>query len=369
MNIAILGFGTVGSGVYDAAQRTNGAVNVVRILDLRTFAGFEQLLTSDIHHITNDASIELVVETMGGVNPAYGYVMQSIEAKKHVVSANKQLICEKYAALTGAAAENGVQLRFTASAGGGIPWLHNLRRAKRCDEIGEVSGIVNGTTNFILDAMDRLGEDYGRALKSAQKLGYAEADPTADVNGFDAQRKCAISASIAFDAVVEAEMVLTEGIQHFNQAAASAARELPETKGRAVKLLMRAGRHEDGIYAYVAPALVRADSLEASVPSNYNLITLQAKYAGVQSFFGQGAGKDPTGTSVVQDILDIVEGCGRGAPRAARPRVKNGGVERDFFIFDGERARIERASVSAMFDYAGGERAKGKSVFFGEVAV
>ncbi len=367
MNIAILGFGTVGSGVYDAAQRTNGALNVVKILDLRAFAGFERLLTSNINDIMGDGSIELVVETMGGVEPAYGYVMRALEAKKHVVTANKQLVCEKYAVLTAAAAKNSVQFRFTASAGGGIPWLYNLRRAKRCDEILEVSGIVNGTTNFILDAMNRRDEDYAYALGNAQALGYAEADPTADVNGYDAQRKCAISASIAFDAIVEAGMVLTEGIQHFASGAARAAKELPETKGRVVKLLMHAGKHENGIYAYVAPALVRADSLEANVPSNFNLITLNAKYAGVQSFFGQGAGKDPTGTSVVQDILDIAAGCGGGAPGVERPSVKNGSVERDFFIFDGECARVERVSVGDMFARAEAERTKGKSIFFGEV--
>ena len=369
MNIAILGFGTVGTGVYDAAQRTRGAIKVVRIFDLRTVAGFEGLMTSDIHHITNDDSVELVVETMGGLDPAYGYVMKAIEAGKHVVSANKQLICANYAPLMCAAAKHGVQVRFTASAGGGIPWLYNLHRAKRCDEIQEVSGIVNGTTNYILDAMNRMGEDYSGALRQAQALGYAEANPAADVNGYDAQRKCAISASIAFDAIVGEDAVLTEGIQHFGQEAARAAQALPEARGRVVKLLMHAGRQADGIYAYVAPALVRADSLEANVPSNYNLITFHARYAGVQSFFGQGAGKDPTGASVVQDILDIAAGNGGDAYRAREAIVRNEAVERDFFIFDGVRARIERASVGGMFDYAACERANGKLLFFGEIAV
>jgi homoserine dehydrogenase len=368
MNIAILGFGTVGTGVYDAAQRTQGAVNVAKIFGLRTVADFEGLMTSDIYHITNDASIKLVVETMGGVEPAFGYVMKAIEAGKHVVSANKQLICAKYAPLMSAASEHDVQLRFTPSAGGGIPWLHNLSRAKRCDEILEISGIVNGTTNYILDAMSRFDGDYSDALHKAQALGYAEANPDADVNGYDAQRKCAISASIAFDAVVGEDAVPVEGIRHFDREAARAAQGLPGISGRTVKLLMHAGRQEDGVYAYVAPALVRADSLEANVPSNYNLITLRAKYAGVQSFFGQGAGKDPTGTSVVQDILDIAAGGGSESFRTGEAAVRNDTVERDFFIFDGELARIERASVAGMFQYAASERSKGIPLFFGEIA-
>ncbi len=368
MNIAILGFGTVGSGVYDAAQRTNGAINVRRILDVRSLSGFEGLLTNDMHDITGDDSIDLVVETMGGLEPAYAFVMQALAAKKHVVSANKQLVCAKYAELMGAAAENGVAMRFTASAGGGIPWLFNLRRAKRCDEIEEISGIVNGTTNFILDAMNARGEDYESALKTAQALGYAEANPAADVNGYDAQRKCAISASIAFDTVVDEASVLTEGIQHIDGEASRAVGSLPETKGRVVKLLMHAGRVKDGIYAYVTPSLVRPDSLEANVPSNYNLITFRAKYVGAQSYFGQGAGKDPTGTSVVQDILDIAAGYGSAAHALVPARVCNNAVERDFFLFDGERARIESASVAAMFERAQALRAAGRPVFFGEVA-
>ncbi|HWQ57622.1 MAG TPA: homoserine dehydrogenase [Clostridia bacterium] len=368
MNIAIIGFGTVGTGVYDAAERTNGAVKVVRILDIRTVPGFEKLITPDIEQIVGDPSIDLVVETMGGEEPANTFVMKAIAAGKHVVSANKQLICAKYAVLMNAAAQHGVQLRFTASAGGGIPWLYNLRRAKRCDEILEISGIVNGTTNFILDAMNTRGEDYADALKTAQQLGYAEANPAADVNGYDAQRKCAISASIAFDTVVEEGMVPTEGIQHFGRAAAHAIQELPETKGRVVKLLMHAGRHGDGVFAYVAPALVRANSLEANVPSNFNLITFRAKYVGVQSYFGQGAGKDPTGTSVVQDILDIASGSLSGAPAQGKPLSKNGEVERDFFIYDGERAIAARMNVSAVFGYAEKARAQGKPVFFGEIA-
>ncbi len=369
MRIAILGFGTVGTGVYDAAQRTDGAVEVARILARRTITVPGAIVSSDINDIINDASVELVVEAMGGVDPALDYVMRALRAGKHVVSANKQLICAHYSALMRAAAENGVELRFTASAGGGIPWLYNLRRAMRCDEINEVSGIVNGTTNYILDAMESAGEGYDEALRRAQELGFAEADPTADVNGFDAQRKCAISASIAFGAVVEESMVLTEGIQHFGSEAAQAAQTLPETKDRVVKLLMHSGREGDGIYAYVAPALVRRDSLEANVPSNYNLITLNAKYAGVQSYFGQGAGKDPTGTSVVQDVLDIASGSHSRSGHVRRADVRNDSVIRDFLVFDGRGAHVEHTSVSEMFIRARAARESGTSLFFGEIAV
>ena len=228
-------------------------------------------------------------------------------------------------------------------------------------------GIVNGTTNFILDAMNRRGADYMETLKEAQKLGYAEADPTADVNGYDAQRKCAISANIAFDTIVDGKLVLTEGIQHISADAARAIKEHPQTKGRVVKLLMRAGKLPEGIYAYVAPALVKADSLEANVPTNFNLITFHARYAGVQSYFGQGAGKDPTGTSVAQDILDIAAGYGAVSVGAASAKVRNDLIERDFFLYDGEGARIEHTSVKEIFSLADALRAKGKPVFFAQI--
>ncbi|MEG1017787.1 MAG: homoserine dehydrogenase, partial [Oscillospiraceae bacterium] len=202
MNIGIMGFGNVGRGAYNVISDKKTGLCVKRILDIGALPGYESLLTTKPADIFEDGEIDAVVESIGGIEPARSYVLAALRAKKHVVTANKQLISACGEELEAAAQENKVELRYSASVGGGIPWLFSLSRAARTDEIIEVGGIVNGTTNFILDAMTKQGADFDDTLKEAQRLGFAESDPSADIDALDSHRKCVISARCAFNAAV-----------------------------------------------------------------------------------------------------------------------------------------------------------------------
>ena len=306
MKIAIMGFGTVGSGAYESAK-AEGGIEVVRILDRCVRKGYEHLsdiFTSNIEDITGDPEIELVVESMGGVGVAREFVLKCLKAGKHVVTPNKNLISACYKELMDEAEANGVMLRFTPAVGGGIPWLYNLLRTKRCDEVLQVRGIVNGTCNYILDAMHDKGSDFGEMLKTAQELGYAEADPSSDIEGTDTLRKTVISANLAFDAAIKEEDVPCYGISTIQACDIAYLKE----KGLVCKLMMKAEKKDGAIEAYVEPTAFSVSSLEANVKLNNNLITLEGKNVGTQSFYGQGAGMLPTGESVIQDVVDIRDG-------------------------------------------------------------
>ena len=303
MKAAILGYGFVGSGAYEITRNFPTGIEVKRVLT-RTSRPELPFVTQDFNDILSDPEIEIVAEAMGGLHPAYEYVTAAMKAGKHVVSANKQLICHYYEELFALAAEQGVQLRFTPSAGGGIPWLCNLLRVKRCDEISELSGILNGTTNYILHCMTVEGLPFDYVLADAQKKGYAEADPSADIDGTDALRKCAISASLAFDTIIAEDSIQSFGIRHIKKEDVDAFRSL----GKVCKLLVNAKKYDDGsIAAYVEPTLLSPDAPESAVALNGNMTTLVGKWIGRLSLMGQGAGKYPTGSSLVQDMIDISE--------------------------------------------------------------
>lgn len=305
MNLAILGFGTVGVGVYEVAQK-RADLCVKYILDLREFPELGATLTHDVHTILNDPSVDTVIEVMGGLHPAFEFVSAAMRAGKNVVTANKYLICSYFSELTALAAECGVALRCTAAAGGGIPWLVNLERAKRVDTIHSLWGIMNGTTNFIMDAMQHRGAEFDEVLAQAQAMGYAEADPAADIDGWDIQRKLIISANIAFDCLLGAEAVSTVGIRKVSAVDVRAFK----AEGLTCRLLAKAYRTKDGIAAFVEPTLVTIDAPESAVPSNFNLITFVGEAVGRLSYFGQGAGRYPTACNCVQDCLDIANGSG-----------------------------------------------------------
>lgn len=304
MNIAILGFGVVGRGAYETIKNSDCGLTVKRILDLRVPLGMEDVVTTDIADILADDSIEAVAEAIGGLHPAYEFICRAIDAGKHVVSANKHLICHYYRDLHERAKERGVELRFTPAVGGGIPWLHNLRRITRCDRILSLSGIMNGTTNYILDSMVSRGIDFDEALKEAQALGYAEADPTADIDGLDVQRKCAISASLAFGAVLRDTDVPTFGIRRITKA--DVARF--DAMGYVCKLMAFAEAKDGRVSACVEPYLMPKSATEGSVHTNFNCITLVGERVGRLSFIGQGAGSDPTGMALVEDLIDVTTG-------------------------------------------------------------
>lgn len=369
MKIAIMGFGTVGSGAYEVAKNLEN-IEIVRILARHGREGYEYLndiITPNIDDITSDASIDLVIESMGGIEPAREYVLACLNAGKHVVTPNKNLISACYDELMAAANENNVQLRFTATAGGGIPWLYNLKRTKRCDTINEVRGIVNGTCNYILDAMHSDGVDYADILATAQALGYAEANPAADVEGMDTQRKTVISANIAFDSSIREEDVPCFGINTIEAGDI----EWFQAHGYTCKLMMNAKRGDVTISAYVEPTLFSSDSLEANVKSNNNLITLVGEKIGTQSFYGQGAGALPTGESVIQDVLDILENGdekGKTSAGSLSLEINNSKEAHKYYLrYDGGQGITKPMAVSEMHALAEKYQKSGKKIFFAAV--
>ena len=323
MNIGLLGFGVVGGGVLELA-RDRRDITVSRVLLRSPKDGLpEDAATYDFRDILEDDAIDTVVEVMGGLHPAYEYVTAAMERGKHVVTANKALIAAYYRELTALAREKGVALRCTAAVGGGIPWLVNLARVKRLDTVCAVGGIMNGTTNFIMDAMHKSPVDFPSILKEAQALGYAEADPSADIDGDDIRRKLCISANIAFDAVLDETVIPTFGIRTVT------AEDIAAFKihGFVCRLLAHAAVTDGGVCAYVEPTLVDAGEPEAAVPANYNLISYTAERIGRQSFFGQGAGRFPTAANVVQDCLTILAGDKSFYTEQAVPAAPDGAAE------------------------------------------
>lgn len=303
MNIGLLGCGVVGGGILDfCAGRED--LTVTKVLVRRPRPDLGALAVTDIADIVNDEAIGIVAEVMGGLHPAYEYICAAMKAGKHVVTANKAVISAYYPELTGLARECGVSLRCTAAVGGGIPWLTNLERCKRLDSICELGGIMNGTTNFIMDAMHASPVSFPEILKQAQELGYAEADPSADIDGDDVRRKLTISANVAFDALVREEDIPMFGIRTVTDGDIRAFK----AHGFVCKLLATAKATEGGVCAFIEPTLVDSHDLEAAVPKNFNLITYCGEKVGRHSFFGQGAGRYPTAFNAVEDCLDIVAG-------------------------------------------------------------
>lgn len=328
MNIGLLGCGVVGGGILDfCAGRED--LTVTKVLVRRPRPDLGALAVTDIADIVSDEGIGIVAEVMGGLHPAYEYICAALKAGKHVVTANKAVISAYYPELTGLARECGVSLRCTAAVGGGIPWLTNLERCKRLDSICELGGIMNGTTNFIMDAMHASPVSFPEILKQAQELGYAEADPSADIDGDDVRRKLTISANIAFDALVQEEDIPMFGIRTVTDGDIRAFK----AHGFVCKLLATAKAAEGGVCAFIEPTLVDSHDLEAAVPKNFNLITYCGEKVGRHSFFGQGAGRYPTAFNAVEDCLDIVAGKPGFYTQAMKPApVLCGGEAHPYYV-------------------------------------
>ena len=318
MRIGLLGFGTVGKGVYELTGARDD-MQVVRVLCRRELTLPDAQVTHDFHDILTDETIDTVVEAIGGLHPAFDYVKAALENGKHVVTANKALVATFYEELIPLAKQQGVLLRCTASVGGGIGWLSELERVRRCEKVTQVGGIMNGTCNYILDSMTRLGLGYDEALSQAQALGYAEADPTTDVDGIDTWHKLIVSSNIAFGISVDISGIPAAGIRHIT------AEDVENFKNHGLTCkLISTGHYENGIYSgYVQPTLCPAGEPEAAVPTNYNLITLVGDVSGRQSFFGQGAGRYPTAYNVVQDCVDLLAGRGFYCPYGEKVAVDN----------------------------------------------
>ncbi len=304
MKIALLGCGVVGGGVLEIADKRSD-MSVKYVLVRRDKPELGERAVKDINIILNDKEVDTVVEVMGGLSPAFEYVSAALHAGKNVVTANKHLVAHYYKELTELAAENGAAFRCTPAVGGGIPWLVNLERVKRLDAVQSFCGIMNGTTNFILDAMHTNGSDFSEVLAEAQRLGYAEADPSADIDGLDIQRKAVISANVAFDACLSEADVPVFGIRSILACDIAAA----ESRERICKMLAFGEKSASGaVSCYVEPCFVPVGELEAAVSTNRNVISFVTELTGKESFYGQGAGRYPTAYNAVADCLDIMGG-------------------------------------------------------------
>lgn len=303
MNVALLGFGTVGVGVYELLKNQKN-INVKYVLDIKIHNDISAISTTDFNDILNDETVDTVVEVIGGLHPAYEFVSKSLSKGKNVISANKFLISTFYKELSSLATKNNVAFRYTAAVGGGIPWLVNLERVKRIAMVDAVYGIMNGTSNFILDSMHTGALSFETALCEAQKLGYAESDPSADIDGLDTLCKVVLSANIAFSKAVVKDEASVVGIRDIS----SADIDVCESLNCVCRLMAHANKNENSVSVYVEPEFVSNQKPEATVKQNLNMISFDAQYVGRESFYGFGAGRYPTAYTVVGDCVDIANG-------------------------------------------------------------
>ncbi len=312
-NIAVLGYGTVGSGVVEVINKNHSIVNkragkeinIKYVLDLRDFPGdpVQDILVHDYNIILQDSSISIIVEVMGGINPAYGFVKSALEAGKSVVTSNKELVAAHGAELLAIAKSNDVNFLFEASVGGGIPIIRPINQSLTADEIYEITGILNGTTNYILTKMTDEGSDFDSVLKIAQDKGYAERNPEADVEGYDACRKIAILTSLVCGKQVDYEDIYTEGITKITGTDIKYAKAMDG----AIKLLGTSKWSDGKIYSLVAPFIIGKEHPLRNVNGVFNGIFLNGNMLGDTMFYGKGAGKLPTASAVVADVVDAAK--------------------------------------------------------------
>lgn len=344
INVGLVGLGTVGYGVYkvinmqkeDMKQKLGCEVAIKKIccLNPETVADKVEdpsVLTESFGEVVNDPDIDIIVEVIGGIEPAKTFILSALNAGKHVVTANKDLIAVHGHEILETASKNGVDFLFEASVAGAIPIIRPLKQCLAANHIDEIMGIVNGTTNFILTKMSQEGMDYAEALALATELGYAEADPTSDVEGLDAARKVAIMASIAFNSTVRFDDVYKEGITKITAKDINYADEM----GYVIKLLGVAKNPGDGIEVSVNPMLIQKDHPLASVNDSFNAIFVHGDAVGDCMFYGRGAGELPTASAVVGDIFDIARninadccgrigcGCYKTLPIKSKDEIKN----------------------------------------------
>ena len=361
VNVAVLGFGVVGSGTVEVldknanriARNAGQSIRVKYILDIRDFpeSPYASLLTKDFDTVVNDPDVDVAVETIGGVGIALEYTKRCLEAGKSVVTSNKELVSTHGCELLELAGARGVNYLFEASVGGGIPVIRPIAQCMAANEINEIYGILNGTTNYILSEMAKNGAILSDALSDAQKKGYAEADPSADVKGYDACRKVSILSSLACGRHVYPEYIPTEGIE----AVTDADIKFAATLGYNIKLLGRMRMVGDKVAAYVSPHLVSKDNLLANIDGVMNGVVIRGNAVGDILIYGAGAGKMPTASAVAADVVDAVKhmharkmiGWGRGSAEvAADPAM----LETAWYVRTNEtREKVEREFGDVVF--------------------
>jgi len=354
MKIAVLGYGTVGSGVVEVlkvnkeniARRARQEIEVKYVLDLREFPGdpVAEILVHDFDVIVNDPEVGIVVETMGGVNPAYEYAKRALENGKSVCTSNKELVARHGAELLELARTKSVNFLFEASVGGGIPIIRPLNQSLTADEIEEITGILNGTTNYILTQMRDEGVDFETALKDAQAKGFAERNPAADIEGFDACRKIAILTSLTYGMQVQFEEIQTEGITKITDTDIRYADAL----GANIKLFASSRKVDDKVYAMVAPRMIRPNHPLFSVNGVFNAILVRGNVLGDVMFYGSGAGKLPTASAVVSDVVDATKHDGINIMQLWSSKklelADTGSLKNQFFVRvkESEREKAEK---------------------------
>lgn len=317
IQVAVFGYGTVGSGVVEVIEKNKEMVNkkageelnIKYILDLRDFPGdpYENKVVHDVEVILNDPEVNIICETMGGVEPAYTFSKRALLSGKSVCTSNKELVANHGPELIRLAKENHCNYLFEASVGGGIPIIRPLNYSLTAEKIEAITGILNGTTNYILTKMEQEGADFEQVLKEAQEKGYAEKDPTADVEGYDACRKIAILSSLMLGKNVKYEEVYTEGITKISATDFLYAKKL----GRSIKLLAMSKETGDETQAIVAPFMIDAEHPLHMVNGVFNAVFVRGNMLGDSMYYGRGAGKLPTASAVVSDVVDCARHMGK----------------------------------------------------------
>ena len=381
MKVAVLGYGTVGAGVYEMLHNASG-LEPGPVL-VRKGKASEPFIVTEIGSILSDPEVVAVVEAMGGVEPAYSCAKEILSSGRHFVTSNKVLVAAKGTELSALARSAGTAFLFSAACGGGVPLLHNLSVATGSDRILSVSGILNGTTNYMLHAMQSRGLDYAAALKEAQDLGYAEADPTADVSGMDAARKILLACAVAFSRL-PVEGVDCEGIESIS------AEEVSDfmSRGLVCRLIARGVPAGDTVAAYVQPVLFGEGASERSVAYNNNMTRYEGINCGPMVFIGQGAGRYPTASAVLRDLSCILMGRREMMPEGCvNVRADNRFELHRYYIrtdapfgealpieetlVNGSAVRVitEPVSVRVMHDYAASVRSDGGHIFYAALEV
>lgn len=317
INVAVLGYGTVGSGVVEVIEKNKAMINkrsaetleIKYILDLRDFPGdpYEHKVVHDVNTIMEDDSVKIVCETMGGVGAAYQFTKMALERGKSVCTSNKELVAKHGPELLETAHAHNCNYLFEASVGGGIPIIRPLNYSLTAEKIEAITGILNGTTNYILSKMEKEGADFATVLKKAQEKGYAERNPEADIEGYDAGRKIAILSSLMLGKTVDADKIYTEGITKITTDDFLYAHKA----GRTIKLLGMSKQTENGIFAMVAPFMISEENPLSMVSGVFNAVCVRGNMLGDSMYYGKGAGKLPTASAVVSDVVDCARHQGK----------------------------------------------------------
>jgi homoserine dehydrogenase len=307
MKIGLLGHGVVGSGVRKIIDRQlseeTKQLEIVKILVKSEAEMTDARMTLDADDILNDPSIDTVCECMGGLEPAHSFIKKALQEHKNAVTSNKKMLAAFAEELFALAQENHVQLKYEAACGGGIPWIHELEHIQRIDEIHYFKGIFNGTSNYILTRMNNENKEFGAMIKEAQGLGYAERDPSDDIDGWDVRYKTVLSSLAAFHTIVDPEEIPTFGIRNITKEEIAFCHE----HGYVCKLIGSGADHDNFVSIFVRPCFVKKEDVFASIPLNYNALECDSDTLGKAVFIGQGAGSLPTAHAVVQDLIDTAQ--------------------------------------------------------------